>query len=151
MVEYIAAGNAYGSAIIGYPGNYKGIDPESLLAKLDEMLTCDPVNVNAYNVDVQEYLDEFYVNGLITAEEVREEEDTGQDVYVADGVTLPGFQAAPPQGTKKFPAITWRPGTFSGYPLLLQINLRALLHLLGTFFGGDQVVVVVGCLALGQR
>ena len=33
------------------------------------MLTCDPVNVNAYNVDVQEYLDEFYVNGLITAEE----------------------------------------------------------------------------------
>ena len=69
MVEYIAAGNAYGSAIIGYPGNYKGIDPESLLAKLDEMLTCDPVNVNAYNVDVQEYLDEYYVNGLITAEE----------------------------------------------------------------------------------
>ena len=69
MVEYIAAGNAYGSAIIGYPGNYKGIDPESLLAELDEMLTCDPVNVNAYNVDVQEYLDEYYVNGLITAEE----------------------------------------------------------------------------------
>ena len=51
MVEYIAAGNAYGTATIGYPGNYKGIDPESLLAKLDEMLTCDPVNVNAYNVD----------------------------------------------------------------------------------------------------
>ena len=69
MVEYIAAGNAYGTATIGYPGNYKGIDPESLLAKLDEMLTCDPVNANAYNVNVQEYLDEFYVNGLITAEE----------------------------------------------------------------------------------
>ena len=69
MVEYIAAGNAYGTSLIGYPGNYKGIDPEALLAELDEILTCDPVNVNAYNVNVQEYLDEFYVNGLITAEE----------------------------------------------------------------------------------
>ena len=69
MVEYIAAGNAYGTSLIGYPGNYMGIDPEALLAELDEILTCDPVNVNAYNVNVQEYLDEFYVNGLITAEE----------------------------------------------------------------------------------
>ena len=33
------------------------------------MLTHDPVYADAYNVDVQEFLDEYYVNGLITAEE----------------------------------------------------------------------------------
>ncbi len=69
MVNYIAAGNAYGTSLVGYPGNYKGIDTEALLTELDEILTYDPINANAYNVDVQEYLDEYYVNNLITAEE----------------------------------------------------------------------------------
>ena len=33
------------------------------------MLSVNTVYAGAYNVDVQEYLDEYYVNGLITAQE----------------------------------------------------------------------------------
>lgn len=68
MVEYIAAGNVYGMSI-GYPGSYSGIDPEALLEELDEILMKNPVNLNAYGVDVRDFLDEFYDNGLITAEQ----------------------------------------------------------------------------------
>ena len=69
MVEYIADGNVFGSVLKGYPGSYAGIDPEALVAQVDDVLTHDPVYADAYNVDVQEFLDEYYVNGLITAEE----------------------------------------------------------------------------------
>lgn len=72
MAKYVAEGNAYASSLSGYPGNFSGIDPEALLEKIEEILTLNPVYADAYNVDVQEYLDEFYVNGLTTAEECAE-------------------------------------------------------------------------------
>ena len=40
-----------------------------MLADLDEILSYPLVPVDYYNVDVQDYLDEFYKNGLTTAEE----------------------------------------------------------------------------------
>ena len=72
MAEYVATGNAYGGSLLGYPGNYKGIDPDMLMAELDKILSYNPVYADAYNVDVQEYLDEFYVNDLITPEQCAE-------------------------------------------------------------------------------
>ncbi len=43
------------------------------------------VYAGAYNVDVQEYLDEYYVNGLITAEECAKKIQD-RNVYVAERI-----------------------------------------------------------------
>ena len=40
--------------------------------KVNEIFSLPLVNLNSYGVDVQEYLDEFYVNELITAEQCAE-------------------------------------------------------------------------------
>ena len=39
---------------------------------MDEIVGMDPVSLGKYRVGVQDYLDEFYVNGLTTAEECAE-------------------------------------------------------------------------------
>ena len=39
---------------------------------MDELLTNDPVDLGKYNIDLQDYLDEFYINGLTTPEQAAE-------------------------------------------------------------------------------
>ena len=49
--------------------DFEPVNGEEIVAFMDEVLSHSPVNIGKYNVDVQEFLDEYYVNELITAEE----------------------------------------------------------------------------------
>ena len=69
MVQRISDGIGFGSSRAGVSNNYNGADVDQVLADLDEVLSYPLVPVDYYNVDVQDYLDEFYKNDLTTAEE----------------------------------------------------------------------------------
>lgn len=69
MAGYASTGNAISGFVIGYPGAYPDIDPDALVAEMDRILSHNPVCMDFYPLDVQDYLDEFYKNGLTTAEE----------------------------------------------------------------------------------
>ena len=69
MAEYASTGNAISGFVIGYPGAYRDLDPDALVAEMDRILSHNPVCMDFYPLDVQEYLDEYYVNDLISAEE----------------------------------------------------------------------------------
>ena len=56
--------------IINY--QFEPFDRDSIMDKVNEIFSLPLVNLNSYGVDVQEYLDEFYVNELITAEQCAE-------------------------------------------------------------------------------
>ena len=47
----------------------ESVEQVKIVAFMDGVLSHSPVNTGKYNVDVQEFLDEYYVNELITAEE----------------------------------------------------------------------------------
>ena len=47
-------------------------DIDSVMDKVNEIFSLPLVNLNSYGVDVQDYLDEFYVNELTTAEQCAE-------------------------------------------------------------------------------
>ena len=69
LVQRVSDGIGFGAASAGVPSNFNGADVDQVLADLDEVLSYPLVPVDYYNVDVQDYLDEFYKNGLTTAEE----------------------------------------------------------------------------------
>ncbi len=69
MVQRVSDGIGFGSTIAGVASNYNEIDMDQVLMDLDEVLSYPLVPVDYYNVDVQDYLDEFYVNELTTTEE----------------------------------------------------------------------------------
>ena len=69
MAEHLSAGQSYPNYTFGFPKSYPGLDPDATVEEMEAMLSVNTVYAGAYNVDVQEYLDEYYVNGLITAEE----------------------------------------------------------------------------------
>ena len=71
--EFLSTGNSFGTYVLGYPGSYEGLDPDATVEEMEAMLAVNTVYAGAYNVDVQEYLDEFYVNGLTTAEQCAQE------------------------------------------------------------------------------
>lgn len=48
------------------------VDGQAMEKLMDEIVGMDPVSLGKYRVGVQDYLDEFYVNGLTTAEECAE-------------------------------------------------------------------------------
>lgn len=48
--------------------DFQPVDGDGLLALMDGILAQSPVSLGRYNLDLQDYLDEFYVNGLTTAE-----------------------------------------------------------------------------------
>ena len=64
-VEQVKFVNGNGYEVL----DFEPVNGEEIVAFMDEVLSHSPVNIGKYNVDVQEFLDEFYVNGLITAEE----------------------------------------------------------------------------------
>ena len=53
--------------IVNY--QFEPFDRDSIMDKVNEIFSLPLVNLNSYGVDVQEYLDEFYVNELTTAEQ----------------------------------------------------------------------------------
>ena len=69
LVQRVSGGIGFGSASAGVSSDFNGADVDQVLADLDEVLSYPLVPVDYYNVDVQDYLDEFYKNGLTTAEE----------------------------------------------------------------------------------
>ena len=75
------------------------------------MLSVNTVYAGAYNVDVQEYLDELLRKRIDHRRGVREE-DTGQDVYVADGVDAPSLPSRGADRRKKVPGRQVMAGNF---------------------------------------
>ena len=67
--EHVSTGGTYPDYSMGYPQSYPGLDPDATVEEMEAMLSVNTVYAGAYNVDVQEYLDEYYVNDLISAEE----------------------------------------------------------------------------------
>ena len=64
-VEQVKFVNGNGYEVL----DFEPVNGEEIVAFMDEVLSHSPVNIGKYNVDVQEFLDEYYVNELITAEE----------------------------------------------------------------------------------
>ena len=64
------AENGDSGNIVMYP--VESFDIDSVTDQLNEIFSLPLVNLNSYGVDVQEYLDEFYVNELTTAEQCAE-------------------------------------------------------------------------------
>ncbi len=62
--------NGYVGLIVNYP--FEDFDRDSVMSKVNEIFSLPLVNLNSYGVDVQEYLDEFYINELTTAEQCAE-------------------------------------------------------------------------------
>ncbi|MCI9192502.1 MAG: hypothetical protein HFE92_03750 [Acutalibacter muris] len=61
------AQNDDGNNIVVY--NLDSVDVEAVTKKLEQVLSLPLVNSGSYGIDVQEFLDEYYVNGLGTAEQ----------------------------------------------------------------------------------
>lgn len=51
---------------------YDPVDGKEMEAYMDELLTHDPVNLGKFNINLQDYLDEFYVSQLTTPEQAAE-------------------------------------------------------------------------------
>ena len=64
----VEKGNTGG--IVNY--QFEPFDRNSVMDKVNEIFSLPLVNLNSYGVDVQEYLDEFYINELTTAEQCAE-------------------------------------------------------------------------------
>ena len=64
-VEQVKFVNGNGYEVL----DFEPVNGEEIVAFMDEVLSHSPVNIGKYNVDVQEFLDEYYVNELITAQE----------------------------------------------------------------------------------
>ena len=62
--------NGNRGCIVNY--QFEPFDIAVVIDQLNEIFSLPLVNLNSYDVDVQEYLDEFYVNELITAEQCAE-------------------------------------------------------------------------------
>lgn len=58
------------------------VDGEELLKSMEEILTMKPTNPGKYNVDVQDYLDEFYINELTTPEQCAEKVQGRAEIWL---------------------------------------------------------------------
>nr|WP_317380190.1 extracellular solute-binding protein [uncultured Faecalimonas sp.] len=68
-LQDLAGGGATG---LSMSYQFEPFDVEVLTDQLNEIFSLPLVNLNSYGIDVQEYLDEFYVNELTTAEQCAE-------------------------------------------------------------------------------
>ena len=65
LKHYAECGNR--GAIVGYKPD--SLDTEAVTKRFEQVLSLPLVNSGTYGIDVQEFLDEYYVNGLGTAEQ----------------------------------------------------------------------------------
>ena len=61
------AQNGDGNNIVVY--DLDSVNADAVTNKLEQVLSLPLVNSGTYGIDVQEFLDEYYVNGLGTAEQ----------------------------------------------------------------------------------
>ncbi len=61
-----------GTTGLGMGYQFEPFNIDDVIDRVNEIFSLPLVNLNSYDVDVQEYLDEFYVNELITAEQCAE-------------------------------------------------------------------------------
>ncbi|MBS6183227.1 MAG: extracellular solute-binding protein [Erysipelotrichaceae bacterium] len=71
MLEDINLKNGYHGLAVGY-GDFKTVDQEGMTEMMDRILNRPIVNIDLYSVDVDDILQEFYVNGLTTAQQCAE-------------------------------------------------------------------------------
>ena len=65
MPNYVKSEGTVGFALY----QFEEVDGQAMEGLMDNILAMAPVSLGTYNLDVGDYLDEFYVNGLTTAEE----------------------------------------------------------------------------------
>ncbi|MBS6183325.1 MAG: extracellular solute-binding protein [Erysipelotrichaceae bacterium] len=70
ILEDFRLNGCYGS-MIGYSG-FDTVDPVGMTEMMDRVLDRSIVNIDLYGVDMDEILQEYYVNGLTTAEQCAE-------------------------------------------------------------------------------
>lgn len=69
-VEHVLVHGADGVNILGFEQNHFGhTTGEEIVARLEEILSHSPTSLGLYNVDVQDFLDEYYINELTTPEQ----------------------------------------------------------------------------------
>ena len=61
---------------------FEPFDVEVLTDQLNEIFSLPLVNLNSYGIDVQEYLDEFYINELTTAEQCAEKIQDRAEIWL---------------------------------------------------------------------
>ena len=61
---------------------FEPFDVEVLTDQLNEIFSLPLVNLNSYGIDVQEYLDEFYINELTTAEQCAEKIQNRAEIWL---------------------------------------------------------------------
>lgn len=69
IVQRVSNGTGFATGISGVPNNFNGVDVAHVLEDTEFLVSQPLIPVDYYNLEVQDYLDEFYANGLITAEE----------------------------------------------------------------------------------
>lgn len=60
--------NGYHGTNLGY-SDFDTVDPQAMTERVDEILDREMANLSLYNVDMDEFLQEFFVNGLTTSQE----------------------------------------------------------------------------------
>ena len=72
--------NGNRGCIVNY--QFEPFDIAVVIDQLNHIFSLPLVNLNSYDVDVQEYLDEFYVNELITAEQCAEKIQDRAEIWL---------------------------------------------------------------------
>ena len=69
-VEHVLVHGTDGGNILGFEQNHFGhTTGEEIVARLEEILSHSPTSLGLYNVDVQDFLNEYYINKLTTPEQ----------------------------------------------------------------------------------
>ena len=72
--------NGNRGCIVNY--QFEPFDIAALIEQLNEIFSLPLVNLNSYGIDVQEYLDEFYINELTTAEQCAEKIQDRAEIWL---------------------------------------------------------------------
>ncbi len=78
-VEYIAE-NGVSTTVA--PPQFDSLSLPNMTGALERILSLPLVNTGAYGVDVQEFLDEYYINGLTTPEQCAKKLQERADIWL---------------------------------------------------------------------
>lgn len=82
IVQRVSDGIGFATGYSGVPNNFNGINVGQVLENTEFLVSQPLVPIDYYNVDVQDYLDEFYKNGLTTAQECAEKIQGRADIWL---------------------------------------------------------------------
>lgn len=72
IIQRVSDGTGFSTGISGVPNNFNGVDVAQVLEDTQFIVSQPLVPIDRYHIDVQDYLDEFYINGLVTPEQCAE-------------------------------------------------------------------------------